>query len=443
LLNVLRHRASRTLAAAVLVAGMALAVLPAAATQAAATGRVHPAVGVRPHYRNAGKPHTASSQVLFSCQLPSADVTCYGPSQIQNAYRFTPLYRAGITGKGRTIVIVDAFQSPPIRDDLALFDQTFGLPDPKFTIVAPDGLTPFDPNDANQVGWSAEISLDVEWAHAIAPDAAITLVLAKSNDDADILSATSYAVDHGLGDVISQSFGEAEQCMAPALLTAQHQLFARATAKGITLVASSGDDGAAQPSCDGSSLIKAASTPASDPLVLGVGGTHLRADLETGAYHSETAWNDEFGASGGGFSVLFGAPAYQQGLHLPSRGVPDVAYNGDVNGGVLVAFGVNIGPGTGPGSFFIFGGTSAGAPQWSALTALTTQLNHGRVGFLNGVVYAIAESRLYAATFHDVTSGNNSFEGIAGFKARKGWDAVTGWGSPIAATLVPLLAAGR
>jgi len=438
--NLLHRRAGRMLTAIALAAGLALTALPAAAAPTAAGGRVAPAIGVHPHYRAAGKPGAAGDQVLFSCQLPTAELPCYGPSQIQNAYRFSPLYKAGITGKGRTIAIVDAFQSPVIRDDLALFDQTFGLPDPKFTIVAPDGLTPFDENDPNQVGWAAEISLGVQWAHAIAPDAAITLVLAKSNEDADILSATRYVVDHGLADVISQSFGEAEECMDPALLRAQHQLFQRATAKRITLVASSGDDGAAQPSCDGADLIKAASTPASDPLVTGVGGTRLDADLETGAYHSETSWNDEFGASGGGFSRVFATPAFQRPLHLPSRGVPDVAYNGDVFGGVLVAFGVNVGPGTGPGSFFIFGGTSAGAPQWSALSALTNQVAHRRVGFLNDAIYDIARSPLYAATFHDVTTGDNSIDGITGFEATRGWDPVTGWGTPKAVTLVPLLA---
>jgi subtilase family serine protease len=377
----LHSRAARVLAAIALTAGLALAALPA--TPAAAGGRVSPAVGVHPHYRAAGKPRAAGDQVLFGCQQPTAEVPCYGPSQIQNAYRFTPLYKAGITGRGRTIAIVDAFQSPTIRDDLALFDQTFGLPDPKFTIVAPDGLTPFDENDPNQVGWAVEISLDVQWAHAIAPDAAITLVLAKSNEDADILSATRYVVDHGLADVISQSFGEAEECMDPALLRAQHELFQRATAKRITLVASSGDDG---------------------------------------------------------YSKVFATPRFQRPLHLPSRGVPDVAYNGDVFGGVLVAFGVNIGPGTGPGSFFIVGGTSAGAPQWSALTALTDQVAHRRVGFLNSAIYDIARSLLYAATFHDITTGDNSIDGITGFEATRGWDAVTGWGTPKAATLVPLLA---
>ena len=201
--NLLHRRAGRMLTAIALAAGLALTALPAAAAPTAAGGRVAPAIGVHPHYRAAGKPGAAGDQVLFSCQLPTAELPCYGPSQIQNAYRFSPLYKAGITGKGRTIAIVDAFQSPVIRDDLALFDQTFGLPDPKFTIVAPDGLTPFDENDPNQVGWAAEISLDVQWAHAIAPDAAITLVLAKSNEDADILSATRYVVDHGLADVIS------------------------------------------------------------------------------------------------------------------------------------------------------------------------------------------------------------------------------------------------
>jgi subtilase family serine protease len=142
----------------------------------------------------------------------------------------------------------------------------------------------------------------------------------------------------------------------------------------------------------------------------------------------------------GGVLKVFPTPSYQRPLHLPSRGVPDVAYNGDVFGGVLVAIGVDLGPGTGPGSFFIVGGTSAGAPQWSALTALTDQLAHHRVGFVNTATYDIAMSPLYGATFHDVTTGDNSIDDITGFQARRGWDAVTGWGTPKAVTLVPLLA---
>src|SRR5262249_23280529 len=144
-------------------------------------------------------------------------------------------------------------------------------------IIAPNGLTPFDPTSANQVGWAGEIALDVQWAHAIAPAATIDLVLAPSNQDADILSVTKWAVDHDLGDVISQSLGENENCVDPNLLKAEHQVFQDATDNGITLFASSGDEGAAQQTCDGNSWVQVASSPASDPLVTAVGATELFA----------------------------------------------------------------------------------------------------------------------------------------------------------------------
>ena len=112
-------------------------------------------------------------------------------------------------------------------------------------IVAPDGLTPFDPNDANQVGWSAETRSTSSGHTRSRRGRQSTLVLAKSNNDADILSATKYAYDNNLGDVLSQSFGEAEQCMDPGLLSQQHQLFDAMVAKGWTLFASSGDQGLA------------------------------------------------------------------------------------------------------------------------------------------------------------------------------------------------------
>jgi len=250
-----------------LVAGLLVAaVYPAAAS--ASSGSKTPAIAVAPHYKVVGRADPAVPPT-FNCQV-STPPTCYGPAQIRAAYGID---KVNATGAGRTIVIVDAFQSPTIQNDLNLFDSVFELPAATVNIVAPDGLTPFNQNDANQVGWAGEISLDVEWAHAVAPGAKLTLVLAKSNNDSDILSATQFAVDHNLGDVISQSFGEAEQCVDPTIERAQHQMFAKATLKGITLLASSGDQGAAQPSCDGSTFIKAASSPASDPFVTGVGGT--------------------------------------------------------------------------------------------------------------------------------------------------------------------------
>jgi subtilase family serine protease len=412
-----------------------LAGMPAVATTS--HGLVHPAIGVRPHYVVAG--HASPSPHAFSCQT-TTPAQCYGPAQLRAAYGVD---KVPATGAGRTIAIVDAYQSPTIAADLAAFDVLFGLPDPAFDVVAPDGLTPFDQNDPNMAGWAGEISLDVEWAHAIAPAAKIVLVLAKSNADADILSATRYAVDHGLGDTISQSFGEAEQCMDPKLLAQQHALFARATAKRITLLASAGDSGAAQPTCDNSSFFKAASTPASDPFVTGVGGTLLDADGLTGAYHSETTWNEPQyqAAGGGGFSVLFGTPHYQKALHLPSRGLPDVAYNAGISTGVLTVWSSS---GLGTNLVFRFGGTSAGSPQWAGLVALAAQLGHHRIGLLNEALYAVARARpAYSRLFHDITTGDNTFHGdvtVPGFPAGPGWDPATGLGSPKADALVWLMA---
>ncbi len=393
----------------------------------------------------------------FACQAATAAIRCYSPQQIQAAYDVTPLLNKGITGAGRTIVIIDAYQSPTLVADLHLFDQIFGLPDPKLNIIAPDGLTPFDYTDHNQIGWAGEITLNVEWSHAIAPGATIDLVLAKSNNDPDIFSATRYAIRHNLGDVISQSFGEGEACTGVPL-SAENKVFEQAVSKGTTVFASSGDQGAAQASqttpvaCgDSEPFYKSTSMPASDPAVTSVGGTSLNANAQTGAYISESVWNDKYGASGGGYSRIFARPDYQdRAVHSRTRGVPDVAYNGDVKGGVLgvwSSYAANA-----PEAAFIFGGTSAGTPQWAAITALGDQLAGKRLGFLNDALYAIGTSRVYKWAFHDTTVGNNTYtttgnDGnplvITGYNAASGWDAATGWGSPNVAHLLPLLVVAK
>jgi len=395
---------------------------------------------------------TGASVPVFGCQLVGRAARCYNPYQIRTAYGIDGLIAAGSDGTGHTIVIVDAFQSPTITQDLALFNSTFQLPSAPFTQIAPDGLTPFDPGNADQVGWSAEISLDVQWAHAIAPGASIVLVLAKSDQDADILSAIKYAVDHNLGDVISMSFCEAETCVDPALLAQYHDVFASATGKGITLFASSGDEGAALPSCDGTTWIKAVSSPASDPLVSGVGGTELNAagiclvsqgcnpaaNPAPGVYVSEEAWNeDNESSTGGGISVLFDAPPYQKSaVKASGRGVPDVAYNAGVDTGVLAFWGVPFGV----GAAFRFGGTSAGSPQWAGILAISNQVAGKRLGYLNSAFYQIRQTPPnYGPSFHDITVGNNSVVepddmgnpvAVQGFDAATGWDATTGIGTP-------------
>jgi subtilase family serine protease len=406
----------------------------------------------------------AGNAVHFSCQdRPidgSAGPRCYQPSQIQAAYGLTPLLNKGINGSGRTIVIVDAYQNPYITTDLAVFDSTFGLPNPAFTQIAPQGLTPFDVNDPNMDGWAEEITLDVLWAHAVAPGAHIVLALAKSNNDTDIYNTTKYVIDHNVGDVISQSFGEAEACMDPQLLAKQHKLFEQAQHKQITVFASSGDSGASQFSCDGSSAILAASTPASDPLVTGVGGTTLNADATTGAYLGETAWTEnlfgcnppsvdvaDINCSGGGFSTIYSRPAFQSKTQSRKlgRGVPDVAYDAGINGGVLTHCGIcNVLIGLNPAdpAFFLFGGTSAGSPQWAGMVAVGDQLAHRRFGDINPTLYAISRSKaLYGASLHDVKIGNNDVAEIGtGYDTAKGWDPVTGLGTPNASRLLPLLA---
>jgi len=397
-----------------------------------------------------GPAAVASDQVasnsfrLFTCQVGKVPgVNCYDPFEIRHAYGTDSLINAGWDGSGRTIVIIDAFQSPNIQTELGTFDNFYGLPAPQFTQIAPQGLTPFDSSSNDQLGWAEEISLDVEWSHAIAPGANIVLVLSKSDQDADILAATKYAVDNNLGDVISQSFGENEACMDPSLLAQQHEVFAEATRKGMTIFASSGDNGSGQPTCDGSSLVQAVSTPAVDPLVTAVGGTELHAaDYTTsdpGAYQGEIVWNETgIGAGGGGFSLLYSEPSYQKGtLHGHGQlGVPDVSYNAAVEHGVLTFLDI---PGL-PVAFFLFGGTSAGSPQWSAITAIADQKNGRDLGFINKALYHIGQAPPHESqSYHDVTDGNNSFAGIPGFSAGPGWDAATGLGTPQAPGLVDLL----
>ena len=268
-----------------------------------------------------------------------------------------------------------------------------------------------------------------------APGANIVLALAPSNNDSDILNTTTYVVDHNVGDVISQSFGEAEACMDPTLLSEQHALFAKAVRKGITLFASSGDSGASQPSCDPNSTaaLFAASTPASDPNVTGVGGTTLTADPSTGAYQSETAWTEpifgcnppalaatDVNCSGGGFSSIYARPFYQSALQKNrARGVPDVAYNAGVSGGVLnFSATINVAEGLPADAqvFWIIGAARAQARRSGRVwpRTPTSSVGTGWATF-NPALYAIAQAKkLYAAALHDITIGNNDVAEIGG-----------------------------
>lgn len=455
----------------------ALALLTAASVSAATPSSISH-MSVHPIISPAGNIDPAYG--LFTCQLgpPLANPpgsACYDPYQMRNAYGVAPLIAAGNDGTGKTIIIVDAFNDPALVSDLSFFDSFYGLPAANLTVIHPcqpapnystcTGAGPTPPFDN---GWAEETTLDVEWSHAIAPGAKILLVEGQDNSDPALQSALQYAVGNNMGDVISQSFGENDTCLDSATMQAWHSTYVDATRKGMTIFASSGDEGAAQQTCDGNSWVKVTSSPASDPLVTGVGGTELNAakyclaaagcdpasNPTFGTYLSEIAWNEgpPFGdfqaffgstiASGGGFSTVWSEPSYQQGtIHGgKQRAVPDVSYNAAVLHGVLVRF---------RGGWLRFGGTSAGSPQWAAITAIADQMAGHDLGFINTALYHIGQAPPhYSAGFHDITSGTNSAVEldsannpvtITGYSAGTGWDPVTGLGSPIANQLIPML----
>jgi subtilase family serine protease len=446
-------------ALAAIVGGVLVAFATSAGHAAAARGGVMtPAVGPDPKVSLIGNLNQPGP--LRACQRAG---TCYGPDQMRNAYGVQSLLDAGDDGTGSTIVIIDAYGSDTIQNDLALFDANFGLPAPTLNIIQPDG-PPSPTSAANLLGWKGETTLDVEWAHAIAPGATIDLVEAKSNSDADILSATEAVAAGNYGDVVSQSFGEAEACESSKLLQRQHAVFSQLAGNGTTLFASSGDQGAGLPTCDGKSLMKAASTPATDPKVTAVGGTDLTATAPTfdstnheltpgGQYESEVVWNDGVGAAeGAGISSLYARPGFQNRVvsgHM--REIPDIAYSASAHHDVLAVMTLDAGDqgslfGVPSGGTFFFGfsGTSCGSPQWAAIVAIANQVAGHRLGDINPTLYALGQSSQGSSVYNDVTVGDNSVGApfnITGFSAGPGWDQAVGWGSPQANNLVPALAA--
>ena len=330
--------------------------------------------------------------------------TGYFPAQIKTAYGLSQL---SATGSGETIAIVDAYGSPTVTNDLAVFCQQFGLPSANLTIAYPGG-TP-----KTNSGWALETSLDVEWAHAVAPGANILLVAAKSASISDLVTAIDYATSHG-AQVVSNSWGGSE-------FSSEASYESHFQHSGTVYVASSGDSGAG------------VEWPAASPNVLAIGGTTLTLDSNNN-YLSESGWS----GSGGGISAYMAMPSYQSnwstivGTH---RGVPDVAFDADPNTGVAVYDSTSY---SGQSGWFQVGGTSLSAPAWAAMIALADQ---GRTSPLTGInsitdLYNFAGttgSAGYIANYHDITQGSNGYSALAGY------DLVTGIGSLKANILIPNL----
>jgi subtilase family serine protease len=366
-------------------------------------------------------------------------IVCYSPSYIHQAYDF-PSGSNAPTGAGQTIVIVEAYGNPSIAGDLANFDNAFGIPaPPSLTIMNATGTGAEGSGDT--FDWGTETSLDVEYAHAAAPGAAIVLAVAATDDLDDIVAADQQVIPSYPGAIVCQSFGddETDSSSLPGF-RAMHRVFAAATRAGGTLIASTGDFGAT----DGNDSA-VASYPASDPLVTAVGGTEGLPYPDglwssPGQYGGEQAWNEADpydAATGGAPSILFRAPAWQRGVTgARTRTVPDVSFNAAIDGGVVVYYTTHV---------FTMGGTSAGVPEWAGIAALANDLRaraHRRpLGFMTDNLYRLARSsRTYARDFHDITQGDNRLDSTIGFDAGPGYDLATGLGTPDVGALISDLA---
>ncbi len=344
----------------------------------------------------------------------STTPTGYSPAQIRAAYGIDGItFSSGTVagdGAGETIAIVDAYSDPNITADLAAFDAEYGLASPPSFTVDNLGATTTD------AGWALETALDVEWAHAIAPDANIVLVEASSSSVQALFSAVSYASNlPGVG-VVSMSWGASEF----AGETNYDTLFATPAGHiNVTYVAASGDSGA----------MSGVTYPSASPNVLAVGGTSLTLS-SGGSYGSESGWS----GSTGGFSSFEAEPSYQVaslesvGLSDGRRTTPDVSLDADPSTGYSVYDSV---PYDGQSGWFEVGGTSGATPAWAGLVAITDQgLATVGQGTLSTSELLTELYSLPSSDFNDITSGSN------GYSATAGYDLVTGLGSPKAELLV-------
>ncbi len=372
---------------------------------------------------SAGQAQPMAGSGSYSGITPATMLTAYGITTTTGAYQVMFGSAAG-NGAGQTIAIVDAYNQPNIVSDLTNFDNEFGLAaPPSFTMINETGGSTLPSNAPTSSGnWGVEISLDVEWAHAIAPAANIVLVEANTGNDSDLFAAVNAARNYAGVSVVSMSWTGSESSDDPSL---DSNFTTPSDHIGVTFLAATGDGG------------EGVVYPAASPNVIAVGGTTLSTG-SGGAWSSETGWTD----SGGGISAYTSQPSYQNGVVAQSptqRTVPDVAMDADPSSGVSVYDSYDEGSST---PWTDIGGTSLATPMWAGIIAIADQ---GRtldgLGTLDGAsatlpkLYALATpvsaAGYSSGAFHDITAGSN------GNSAGVGYDLVTGIGSPVANVLIP------
>lgn len=493
-------RGAAVTAVAALGAGGAAAAPVAAASAAPVAAAVHVVPFATGHVLAAGKmtqpPTTAQCEKQYG-------IACYQAFQLQRAYNLAPLFARGVQGQGQTIVIVDAFGSPSIASDLKTFDAQMHLPNPpSFNVITPEGPITTTPKTCTSTykpggpdlcsdyyGWTDETSLDVEWSHAMAPKANILLVETPMTETEGIyglpqmMAAENYVINHHLGDVITQSFGAAENTFtSPGQIYSLRSAYLNAARHGVTVLASSGDQGSTDDICVPSSgcanpnnVVCCSSKPSidwpsSDPLVTGVGGTQLHLNAKGNRTAPDSVWNDQsstvgvtgpvytWGSSGGGHSTVFRRPWYQNGVAGTvggSRGTPDISMSAAVNG--AVDFYDTTDPGV--GGWGIVGGTSEASPLFSGIVALADQVAGHSLGNLNPALYALAQYKKHNGIV-PISQGSNTYTfclaadvqsnsscasssdlvTVPGATANGAYNDATGWGTVNAAAFVPALA---
>ena len=436
-----------TVSAAALAVGAVAAVAPAGSAATKSAAPAAPTVAIQPGVIHPTSVLAAPSQA--NC-VKYGYYHCLTPGQVEDAYNLPPLYARGVTGKGETIVIVDSFGSPTIKHDLAVFDQQFKLPaPPSFRIITPSGVIPkWNSSDSDMTGWGGETTLDVEYAHTIAPGANILLVETPVSETEgvtgfpQIVKAENYVLKNHLGDVISQSFSATEQTFAGLRQIDQDNLrsayiTAAAEKHGPTVLAASGDSGVADVELNGTTYYthRVTSWPDSDPLVTGVGGTELVAGKH-GTFTS-VAWNDTYNkhlgdgtvpyATGGGLSVLFDRPVLPERGQERGRRRPRCP--GRVDERLLQRPGVHVPElpaGRHPAGWYPSCGTSEATPEFAGIVALADQVAGHALGVINPTLYKLSAEK--APGVVPVTSGNNTVTfvqnkktyTIKGFPARAG-----------------------
>jgi len=433
----------------------------AAAAMTAGGTAITPVVAVHPFAHELAVKEALHSPPTTSFCLANLGFHCYQPAQLVSAYDMGSLHDAGIDGTGRTILIVDSFGSPTITNDLHAFDAAFGLADPPSFEIRTDAGTPpaFDPTNGDMRSWAAETTLDVEWAHVFAPGANIVLEETPTDETEgvqgfpEIVAAENYAINHGIGDVISQSFGATEETFpnTQSLLNLR-SAFTNARGNNVTVLGASGDLGATDFESNLSDIypMRVNSWPSSDPLVTSVGGTMLNLDDSGTRLSPDVVWNDFAGAGGGGVSAVFSRPGFQarvKDVTGSMRGTPDISLSAACDGAVVYyhTYLASDAP-SGSGPWHLVCGTSEASPEFAGIVAMADQMAGRRLGDIHTALYHMQ----YGNGLVDVTSGNNSFgpfqnsDGntytVQGYDAGPGYDLASGLGTLDAAKFVPALA---